>query len=303
MVATIALVMVATFLIFRVIPGDPALIILGTEADEAQLAAMRTRLGLDRPLTEQFLDWVLGVLRGDLGMSFRFNQPVAQLIRVRLGVTVPLALLALTLVIVVAIPLGIASALVRGRVAEVVFAYTSQIGMAAPSFWVGLLLMVVFGVQLRWIPLGGIVAWDKDFWGSLRTLVLPAIAVALPPIAVVTRYVRAGLIDQLQQPYLRTALSKGLSFRAAIFRHALRNALAPVVTVLGIVFADIVAGTIIVEQVFSLPGVGMLLLSAVGFRELPLLQALTLYIAVVVVLLSFIVDLSYRLVDPRVRLR
>lgn len=303
MVATIALVMVATFLIFRVIPGDPALIILGTEADEAQLAAMRARLGFDRPLTEQFLDWVLGVLRGDLGMSFRFNQPVAQLIRVRLGVTIPLALLALTLVIVVAIPLGIASALVRGRVAEVVFAYTSQIGMAAPSFWVGLLLMVVFGVQLRWIPLGGIVAWDKDFWGSLRTLVLPAIAVALPPIAVVTRYVRAGLIDQLQQPYLRTALSKGLSFRAAVFRHALRNALAPVITVLGIVFADIVAGTIVVEQVFSLPGVGMLLLSAVGFRELPLLQALTLYIAIVVVLLSFIVDLSYRLVDPRVRLR
>lgn len=301
MIITTLLVVVMIFFIFRVIPGDPALIVLGTEADDAQLAALRSRLGTDRPLPDQFAGWLFGALRGDLGVSLRFNQPVATMIVDRLAVSVPLALLSIALVIAVSIPLGALLALARSRLVELSFSYLSQLGMAVPSFWAALLLMMLFGVALRWIPLGETVNWQRDAAASLRALTLPAIAIALPGIAIVARYVRGGLVDQLRQNYMRAALSKGLSFRRAVYRHALRNALMPVTTVLGVIFADIVAGAVIIETVFALPGIGLLLVTAVGYRDFPLIQGLALYIAVVVVVLNFAVDLLYRVIDPRVR--
>lgn len=302
MVITTLLVVVMIFLIFRVIPGDPALIILGTEADEAQLQALRSRLGADRPLIDQFIAWLLGALRGDLGVSLRFNQPVTKMIADRLMVSVPLALFSVALVIGVSIPLGVSLALIRSRPVELTFSYLSQLGMAVPSFWVALLLMMLFGVALRWVPLGETVDWQRNPAASLRALALPAIALALPAIAVVARYVRGGLLDQLGQNYVRTALGKGLSFPRTVYRHALRNALMPVTTVLGVIFADIIAGAVIIETVFALPGVGLLLVTAVGYRDFPLIQGLALHIAVVVVTLNFTVDLAYRVIDPRVRL-
>jgi len=302
MIITIALSVVMIFFVFRVIPGDPAIIILGTEADEAQIAALRSQLGTDRPVLEQFITWASGALRGDLGVSLRFNRPVAEMLTNRLRVTAPLALYSITLAVLVSIPLGVALALIRAQAVNLVFTYLSQLGMAVPSFWAALLLMSIFGVGLRWIPLGETVDWERDVAASLRALTLPAIAIALPVIAIVTRYVRGELLDQLSQNYMRTALSKGLSFYQAVYRHALRNALISVTTILGILFANIVAGTVVVEQVFALPGVGLLLVTAVGYRDFPLVQGVALYIALVVAILNFVVDLLYRVIDPRVRL-
>jgi len=302
MIITIALSVVMIFFVFRVIPGDPAIIILGTEADEAQIAALRSQLGTDRPVLEQFITWASGALRGDLGVSLRFNRPVAEMLTNRLRVTAPLALYSITLAVLVSIPLGVALALIRAQAVNLVFTYLSQLGMAVPSFWAALLLMSIFGVGLRWIPLGETVDWERDVAASLRALTLPAIAIALPVVAIVTRYVRGELLDQIGQNYMRTALSKGLSFYRAVYHHALRNALISVTTILGILFANIVAGTVVVEQVFALPGVGLLLVTAVGYRDFPLIQGIALYIALVVAILNFVVDLLYRVIDPRVRL-
>ncbi len=302
MVITTTLVVVMIFVIFRVIPGDPALIILGTEADERQIEAMRQRLGTDRPIAEQFLRWVSGAVRGDLGESLRFSQPVTRMIANRLTVTVPLAILSISIVILVGIPLGVLLALYRNSFLDGVISLITQLGIAVPSFWAALLLMIVFGVQLGWLPIGTFTSWEEDAREAVRSLILPAIAVALPPLAVVVRYVRNGFLDQATQDYVRTALSKGLPQRMVIYRHILRNTLIPVVTVLGIIFADIVSGTLVVEQVFGLPGVGRLLFTAVGFRDFPLLQGLALYIALVVIGLNFVVDLTYGWIDPRVRL-
>ena len=302
MIITTALVVVMIFLIFRIIPGDPVLIILGTEAEESQIEALRQKLGTDQPIHVQFLRWVAAALSGDLGESLRFSLPVSRMITDRLAVTLPLAVMAITIVIVVGIPAGVLLALYRNSAIDTIFSLATQLGIAVPSFWAGILLMLLFGVQLGWLPIGTFTSWQEDSREAFRSLILPAVAVALPPLAIVVRYVRNGFIDQWNQDYVRTAMSKGLANRVIVYRHVLRNTLIPVITVLGIIFADIVSGTLVVEQVFALPGIGRLLVTAVGYRDFPLLQGLALYIALVVIGLNFAVDLAYRWVDPRIRL-
>lgn len=302
MIITTALVVVMIFLIFRVIPGDPVLIILGTEADESQIEALRQKLGTDRPVIEQFIHWVSGVFSGNLGESLRFSQPVLKMITDRLMVTIPLALISMTIVVIVGIPAGILLAQYRNSIMDTVLSFLTQLGIAVPSFWAGILLMIVFSVELGWLPIGTFTSWQEDARAAFRSLILPAIAVALPPLAIVVRYVRNGFIDQWNQDYVRTAMSKGLSQRLIIYRHVLRNTLIPVITVLGIILADIVSGTLVIEQVFALPGIGRLLVTAVGYRDFPLLQGLALYIAIVVIGLNFVVDVAYRWIDPRIRL-
>lgn len=302
MIITTALVVVMIFLVFRIIPGDPALILLGTEADESQIEAMRQKLGTDRPVLEQFFRWIGGVFNGNLGESLRFTQPVLRLIGDRLVVTLPLALMAISIVMVVGIPSGLLLALYRNSLIDTLFSLLTQLGIAVPSFWAGILLMMLFSVQLGWLPIGTFTSWQEDARAAFRSLILPAVAVALPPLAIVVRYVRNGFIDQWNQDYVRTAMSKGLSQRLIIYRHVLRNTLVPVITVLGIIFADIVSGTLVIEQVFALPGIGRLLVTAVGYRDFPLLQGLAFYIALVVIGLNFLVDIAYRWIDPRIRL-
>lgn len=302
MIITTALVVVMIFLIFRIIPGDPVLIILGTEAEESQIEALRQKLGTDQPIHVQFLRWVAAALSGDLGESLRFSLPVSRMITDRLAVTLPLAIMAITIVIVVGIPAGVLLALYHNSVIDTFFSLLTQLGIAVPSFWAGILLMLLFGVQLGWLPIGTFTSWQENSRQAFRSLILPAVAVALPPLAIVVRYVRNGFIDQWNQDYVRTAISKGLANRVIVYRHVLRNTLIPVITVLGIIFADIVSGTLVVEQVFALPGIGRLLVTAVGYRDFPLLQGLALYIAMVVIGLNFVVDLAYRWVDPRIRL-
>ncbi|NEN86615.1 ABC transporter permease [Paenibacillus elgii] len=302
-VLTVLLVLMMTFAVFRIIPGNPALTILGMEADEAQVAALEAKLGTDRPLGEQFASWLGGVVSGDLGESLKFSRPVGELILDRLPVTASLAVLSMAITIVIAVPLGIAAAKSQRRASGWWISLLSQLGLAVPSFWLGILLVLLFALTFRWFPAGGYVRWSESPLAALRSLFLPALAVAIPQVAVVVRYLRTTMLEQLKQDYVRTGYSKGLRERAVLYKHVLKNALIPVVTVMGMIFADVLGGSLVVEQVFALPGLGRLLVSSIGARDFPLVQGMILFTAVTVIAINFAVDMLYRVLDPRIRLK
>lgn len=303
LLVTLALVLLMTFFVFRVIPGNPALTILGMEADEAQVAALEAKLGTDQPLVYQFLNWTKGVLVGNWGESLKFSEPVLDLIFDRIPLTLSIAFLSICLTLIVAIPLGIWAAKANGRISGLLISLITQLGLAIPSFWLGILLVLLFGVALSLFPIGGFVAWSESPWQALRSLFLPSLAVAIPQIAVIVRYLRTTMLEQLRQDYVRTANSKGLRGRTVLYKHVLKNALIPVVTVLGMIIADVLAGSLIVEQVFALPGFGRLLVSSIGARDFPLVQGMILMTAFVVIVMNLLVDLAYKWLDPRIRLK
>ncbi|CAN5771072.1 ABC transporter permease [soil metagenome] len=297
-------VVLASLLVFSAllaVPGDPAALILGMNAQPEALAALRIRLGLDVPPAQRYVAWLGGVVRGDWGESLQFGRPVAALIWARLGVSVPLALGAALLACLIALPLGIWAALRRGTATDPVVIVASQVGAAIPSFWLGLLLILFFAVELRWLPAGGFPGWERSVTGSLRALLLPVLALGLGQAAVMARLTRAAMLDVLAQDYVRTARAKGLPMRKVIYEHALRNALVTIVTILGLSLTNVFIGSIVIEQVFALPGLGRMALTAIGNRDFPLLQGAILVYATTIVLLSFLVDVSYGLLDPRIR--
>ncbi|ALS26593.1 peptide ABC transporter permease [Paenibacillus sp. 32O-W] len=300
---TVLFVIALTFSVFRVIPGNPALAILGVEATDEQIAMLEAKLGTDRPLGEQFLDWIGGVAVLDFGESLRYSDPVLALIAARLPVTVSLAVLAMAITVVVAIPLGIAAARARGKAADLAVSIGTQLGLAVPSFWMGIILILVFGLTLKWVTVSTYTPWSESPLQALRSLLLPAVALAIPQIAIVVRYLRTSMLEQLNLDYVRTARSKGLSERAVHYGHVLKNALLPVITIIGIQFGELLAGSLVIEQVFTLPGFGSLLVTAIGNRDYPLVQGLVLIIAFTVILINFVVDLSYRWLDPQIRLK
>ncbi|WP_042165659.1 ABC transporter permease [Paenibacillus gorillae] len=300
---TVFFVVTLTFAAFRIIPGNPALTILGTEASDEQIALLEAKLGINRPLPEQFIDWLRGAAALDFGQSLRFSEPVLKLIGDRFPVTISLALLALTITIAVAVPLGIAAARSKGKAADMMISIGTQLGLAIPSFWMGIALILVFGLVLRWFSVSTYVPWSENPYLALKSLLLPAIALAVPQIAIVVRYLRTTLLEQLNLDYVRTARSKGLKDHSVLFRHVLRNALLPVITVVGINFGELLAGSLVVEQVFTLPGFGSLLITAIGNRDYPLVQGMILLIAFIVVAVNFVVDLSYRILDPKIRMK
>ncbi|MFF2480838.1 ABC transporter permease [Paenibacillus sp. NPDC058071] len=300
---TVLFVVVLTFAAFRIIPGNPALTILGTEASEEQIALLEAKLGTDRPLGVQFADWLKGAAVLDFGDSLRFSEPVTKLMKDRFPVTLSLSLLALVITLVVAVPLGIAAARAKGKAADLLISIGTQFGLAIPSFWMGIALILVFGLALRWFSVSTYVPFAENPLLSLKSLLLPAVALAIPQIAIVVRYLRTTMLEQLQLDYVRTAKSKGLRERTVLFRHVLRNALLPVVTVVGINFGELLAGSLVVEQVFTLPGFGSLLITAIGNRDYPLVQGMIIVIAFIVVTVNFLVDLSYRLLDPKIRMK
>lgn len=300
---TVLFVLILTFGVFRVIPGNPALTILGVEASQAQIEMLSAKLGTDRPLAVQLLDWLHGALTMDLGTSLRFDEPVSHLIAARLPVTVSLALEAMAIILIVSIPLGILAARSRGRTADLLISAGTQLGLAIPSFWMGILLILLFGLTLRWVPVSTYAGWADSPLLALRSTILPAVALAIPQIAIVVRYLRTSMLEQLGLEYVRTARSKGLGERKVLYGHVLRNALLPVVTVIGIQFGELLAGSLVVEQVFTLPGFGSLLITAIGNRDYPLIQGLVLFIAVSVIAINFLVDLSYRRLDPKIKYR
>jgi peptide/nickel transport system permease protein len=298
---SLVLASVVVFGAVLAVPGDPAAVILGMNAAPEALAAMRTRLGLDVPPPERYGRWLLGVMRGDLGESLQFQRPVARLVADRLGVSVPLALGAALLATLFAVPVGIFAALKRGTVWDPLIVLASQVGAAVPAFWLALLLILLFAVELRWLPSGGFPGWDVNALGSARALLLPVLALALGQGAVMTRLTRAAMLDVLSQDYVRTARAKGLAARKVVGKHALRNALVTLVTVVGLSLTNVFIGSIVIEQVFSLPGLGRLALTAIGNRDYPLVQGVVLLYASTIVLLSFLVDVSYGWLDPRIR--
>lgn len=304
LVSFAATLLVASLLVFvalDVLPGDPAAILLGTAARPDTLAALRHQLGLDRSLPLQYLDWIGGLLHGDFGTSITYGVPVGGLLAERLAVTVPLALAALLISTGLAILLGVAAAARRGRLADRAVMGFAQLGIALPDFWIGLLLILLFSSQLRWFSGGGFPGWSAGIGPALLSLLLPSVALALPQAGVLTRVVRGAVLDTLGEEFVRTARAKGLTRRAALWRHVVPNALPPVVTIVGLQFSFLVAGAVLVENVFALPGLGRLAYQALAQRDLVVLRDVVLLLSAFVILANLAVDLAYLALDPRLR--
>jgi peptide/nickel transport system permease protein len=306
-IVTLLLTMLAAslvvFVVMQVLPGDPASLILGVNAQPDTLAALQHQLGLDQPVWWRYLDWIGHLAVGDFGVSYTYSVPVSELIGARVLVSLPLALMAIVISTAIAIPLGVFAASRRGQVADTTVMGVAQVGVALPNFWLGLLLILLFAVRLPWLPASGFAGWENGPWPAIRSLLLPALALALPQAAILARVTRSSVLETLQEDFLRTARARGLSRRAALWRHAVPNALIPVVTIMGLQFSFLLAGTIIIENVFSLPGLGRLVFQAIAQRDLIVVQDLVVLLAGAVILVNFMVDLAYAALDPRLGTR
>ncbi|MCZ7465451.1 ABC transporter permease [Rhizobium rhizogenes] len=301
LVITLFAVSLIIYVVMGLLPGDPAAIMLGTSASPDTLAALQKQMGLDQPLPLRYLHWLAGVFRGDLGQSYTYGVPVAGLIIERLAVTLPLALLAVCLSVAIAIPLGVAAARNRNGALDFAAGLFSHVGIAVPGFWVGLLLIIVFSTTLGWMPSGGFPGWTPSFSAGLVALVLPAIALALSQAGVLTRVCRSAVLEVMNEDFVRTARAKGLSERVALWRHAVPNAMIPVVTMIGLQFTFLIAGAVLVENVFNLPGLGRLAYQALTQRDIVVMQSVVLFFSALVIIMNFVVDIAYLFIDPRLR--
>ena len=306
LIMTLFLVSVAAFLAFQIIPGDVVTSILGTEATPEREEQLRQELGLDKPPVVRYFAWAADVLRGDLGVSYRYSKnmnemmPVTELIGDKLPVTLWLAAVSMLLIIGVSIPLGVLWARSSNHFLDGLLGVITQASMAVPSFFLGILVTYLFGILLKLFAPGGYISYQENFSGFLGYLFFPAISIALPKIAMTARFLRNSMLTELRADYVRTAYSKGATKRRVMYKHVLRNAMMPVVTFLGMIIAEIVAGSIVIEQVFSLPGIGRLLISSISTRDFPVVEILILYITFVVIFVYFVVDILYRVIDPRI---
>lgn len=306
LIMTLFVVSAAVFLAFQILPGDVVASILGTEATEEREEQLREELGLNNPPAVRYFNWITGVLRGDLGVSYRYSKnmnemmPVAELIGDKLPVTLFLALLSLLIIVLISIPLGVWWARSGSRALDAALGVITQATMAIPSFFLGVLVTYLFGIVLKLFAPGGYVSYRDDFFGFLGYLIFPALSIAIPKIAMTARFLRNAMLTEFGSDYVRTAYSKGCSRRRVMYGHVLRNALLPVVTFLGMIIAEVVAGSIVVEQVFGLPGIGRLLISSINNRDLPVVQILIMYITFVVIFVYFMIDILYRVIDPRI---
>jgi peptide/nickel transport system permease protein len=301
LILSLAVASVVIFSVVEIVPGDPAAYMLGINARPDTLQALRVELGLNAPVHERYLTWVAGMLQGDFGISYTYRTPISAMIADRVWVSLPLALFALTLSVLIAFPAGVFAASRRGRVGDLGIMGTTQLGVAIPNFWFAMILVMIFAIKLRWFPAGGFAGWDKGLFAGLKSLTLPAIALALPQAAILTRVMRSSLIDMLGEDFIRTARAKGLSRRQALWRHALRNALIPVLTIIGLQFSFLLAGGIVIEQVFFLPGLGRMIFQAISARDLVVVESVVMLLVFLVIMVNFVVDLAYGAVDPRLR--
>ncbi|NNF71657.1 MAG: ABC transporter permease [Rhodobacteraceae bacterium] len=292
---------VAIFLVIEVIPGDPAAFMLGLNAEPETVAALREELGLTGSLPERYLSWIGGMLTGDFGTSYTYRVPVAELVAARLWVSLPLTLYAMVLSTLIALPVGMIAASRRGRPADLAVMGTTQLGIAVPNFWFAMLLVLIFAINLRWFSAGGFPGWETGFWPSMKALTLPAIALALPQASILARVMRSSVLETLGQDYIRTARAKGLTRRQTVIRHAFRNAMIPVMTILGLQFSFLLAGAIIIENVFFLPGLGRLIFQGITQRDLVVVESVVMLLVFAVILVTFLVDLAYAAIDPRLR--
>ncbi len=302
-IVTLLLVSLVTFAVFQILPGDPATAILGVDADPVQIEQLRHEIGADQPLPQRFLNWAAGVLRGDLGASYQYRQPVAKLISGGLSVTVSLAVFSLALTVLIGIPTGLWLARHGKKLYAAPVTFLSQLGLSVPAFCMSIVLIEIFSVQLRWLPSMGYTPWAQSPLKCLQSLLLPALAISFGSSAVLIRYVRASVSQQEGELYVRTAKSKGAAPGRVMWGHVLRNSLIPVLTIFGMLVTDVLGGSIIIENVFSLPGIGRLISTSIATRDLPLIQGLVLYLAGIVVVCNFVVDILYSVIDPRIRLK
>lgn len=301
LLATLIVASLVVFVTIEVVPGDPASYMLGLNAQEDTVAALRTELGLDKSRPARYFSWVSGLLTGDFGTSYTYRTPVAEMVRDRMWVSLPLAVFALLLSIFIAFPAGVYAASRRGGVTDTVVMALTQLGVAIPNFWFAMLLVLLFAIKLTWFSAGGFVGWDAGFFAAMKSLTLPAIALALPQASILTRVMRSSLLDVLNEDFMRTARAKGLSRRQALWKHALRNAMVPVLTIIGLQFSFLLAGAIIIENVFYLPGLGRLIFQSIASRDLIVVESVVMILVLAVVLVTFAVDLAYAWVDPRLR--
>ena len=302
---TLVVASAVVFAVLELLPGNAAEVILGDTATPESLAVLQAKLGLDRPAPERYLQWLGGLLRGETARSISYDTPTAELIVERLQVTVPLALLAMGLTLVTALGLGLYAASRHNGLGDVGVMAASQVGIAIPNFWFAILLIMLFAVHLQWVSAGGFPGWTEDDgggpWEGLKALLLPAVSLAVVQAAILTRVTRSAVLDVMREDFVRTARAKGLSRRQALWRHVLRNAMIPVLTVAGLQFANLVAGTVVVENVFVLPGIGRLVFQAINNRDLIVVRDVVMLLAATVVAVSFVVDVLYALIDPRLR--
>lgn len=295
-------VSVAIFLIVHITPGDPAAIILGMEATEEQIASLNEEMGLNEPIVKQYLLWVGGVLQGDFGQSYFMKEPVLDSILSHLGPTISLAILAEIVALIIAIPIGIFAAYRRGSFTDHALMVATLLGMAVPSFLLGLLLMLSFGVYLQWLPIAGYKPLTEGLWTHLRYLILPALSLGAIQAALVARMTRSSMLEVLNKNYVKTARSKGVKEHKVITKHALRNAFLPILTVIGQSFGTLVTGAVVVETIFNLPGLGQLIINSIERRDFSVIQGVVLFVTLIYVFINLIVDLLYGVIDPRVRL-
>ncbi len=291
---------IVIFLVLEVVPGDPAQFMLGLNATPEAVANLRATLGLDGPLLERYVTWVLGLLRGDFGISYTYKVPVSGLIADRIWISLPLAIYALALSTLIAFPVGILAAVRRNSATDVGIMGATQVGLAVPNFWFAMLLVLLFSITLRWFSAGGFPGWQDPLM-ALKALTLPAVALALPQASILARVMRSSLLDTLGEDYIRSARAKGLSQGQTLWRHALRNALIPVLTIIGLQFSFLLAGAIIIENVFFLPGLGRLVFQGITSRDLIVVKSVVMLLVFAVIVVTFLVDVTYALVDPRLR--
>ena len=297
------LVSIAVFSVLFVLPGDPAQIMLGINATPESLANLRAELRLDQPFWAQYLNWLTHLITGRGSRSLTYDLPVYDLMISRLAVTGPMALLAMIFAVVCSLPLGIYAARHQNLPAAVSVMFLTQLGLATPEFWLGILLILLLSVKLGWFAAGGFPGWATDAWGSFKALLLPAFALGAIRASILTRLTRSSMLEVLGEDYIRTARAKGLKDRTIIYTHALRNALIPVLTIMGLQLGQLLAGAIIIENVYYLPGLGRLVFNAIGQRDLPVVRDVVLFMAAAVVMVNFIVDIAYAYVDPRIKLK
>ena len=291
---------VIVFLVLEVLPGNAAQTLMGPDASPEAVAALATKLGLDQPAMTRYVDWIAGMLHGDLGKSYAYGSSVSELVGERLALTVPLALMAMALTVVLAFSAGVFAASRHNQWGDVGMMGLAQIGIAIPNFWFAILLILLFSVKLQWFSAGGFDGWDEPL-EAFKSLLLPAISLAVVQAAILARVTRSAVLEVQREDFVRTARAKGLSRRGALWGHVLRNAMIPVVTVMGLQFANLLAGTIVVENVFYLPGLGRLIFQSIANRDLIVVRNCVMLLAAMVVVVNFVVDLLYAAIDPRVR--
>ena len=301
LLATLVGASLIIFLVLDALPGNAAQTLMGADASPEAVQALTVKLGLDQPLATRYLHWIAGMAVGDLGNSYAYGTPVAGLIMERLTLTVPLAIISMLITVALALSAGIYTAANHNRLGDVSVMSLTQVGIALPNFWFAILLILLFSVKLQWLSAGGFAGWNDGVWVGIRSLLLPAISLAVVQAAILARVTRSAVLEVLREDFVRTARAKGLSRRAVLWQHVLRNAMIPVMTVMGLQFANLLAGTIVIENVFYLPGLGRLIFQSIANRDLIVVRNCVMLLAAMVVIVNFVVDVLYAFIDPRIK--